>query len=172
MLEIQGKNYKLASLSDRFSAQLLDSLIYIGVYLPGIIIGSYPGWAYAIIPGLAVALYYLLFQDGFKNGQSYGKRVLKTKVIHLKSGLPCTFSQSFIRNFLLTILGGIDWLFIFSSKRQRLGDMLAKTVVVYEKNISELNTIEDPEEKWCCPECNSINPNITYVCENCHYSLQ
>ncbi len=51
-------------------------------------------------------------------------------VVDARTGQPCTFGQSFVRNLLLSILGFIDWLFIFGRKRQRLGDMAAPTLVI------------------------------------------
>jgi uncharacterized RDD family membrane protein YckC len=70
---------------------------------------------------------------------------VKTKVIDSRNGSPCTFGQSFVRNLLLSILGLIDWLFIFGEKRQRLGDKAATTLVVKvtEKSASELADLSD-----------------------------
>ena len=53
-------------------------------------------------------------------------------VVDDKTGEPCPFGQSFIRNVLLAVLGPIDWIFIFGERRQRLGDMAAGTIVVAE----------------------------------------
>jgi uncharacterized RDD family membrane protein YckC len=53
-----------------------------------------------------------------------------TAVVDAATGRPCTFGKSFLRNFLLVVLGFIDWIFIFGRRRQRLGDMAANTLVV------------------------------------------
>jgi uncharacterized RDD family membrane protein YckC len=37
-----------------------------------------------------------------------------------------------VRNILLSILGPIDWIFIFGERRQRLGDKAAGTIVVMD----------------------------------------
>ncbi|MGV3517710.1 hypothetical protein [Luteitalea sp.] len=49
------------------------------------------------------------------------------------SEAPCSSWQSFVRNLSLLILGVIDWAFIFGKRRQRLGDKLAHTVVIYAR---------------------------------------
>jgi uncharacterized RDD family membrane protein YckC len=120
----------LASLGDRLVGQILDSMVAIAV----IAVSAIP---YAIseaigvitlVGGVAFALFYILFADGFRRGQSYGKRIVKTAVVDATTRTPCTFGQSFLRNLLLSILGVIDWAFIFGQKR--LGDMAANTLVV------------------------------------------
>lgn len=122
----------LASLGDRLIGQILDSMVAIAV----IAVSAIP---YAIseaigvitlVGGVAFALFYILFADGFRRGQSYGKRIVKTAVVDATTRTPCTFGQSFLRNLLLSILGVIDWAFIFGKRRQRLGDMAANTLVV------------------------------------------
>jgi hypothetical protein len=51
-------------------------------------------------------------------------------VVHRHTRNPCSYTQSFVRNLLLSLLGIIDWLFIFPRPHQRLGDILANTNVV------------------------------------------
>ena len=82
------------------------------------------------VVGFGIAILYLLFQDGLGQGQSLGKRMVRTRVIDERTLCPGNFWQSFVRNLLLSFLGLIDWIFIFGEKRQRLGDMLAHTLVV------------------------------------------
>ena len=76
-------------------------------------------------------LFGLLFIDGYKNGQSPGKHALKIQVRSLKDGQPCGFKDAFIRR-AIAIFQPLDFLHIFGGKRQRLGDKVAKTVVVEE----------------------------------------
>jgi uncharacterized RDD family membrane protein YckC len=121
----------LASLSDRLGGQIVDSVVAILV----VAVSALPAIAservgnVTLACGLVVGMSYLLFADGFP-GQSYGHRLTKTAVVHATTGAPCTFAQSFIRNLPLTALGVLDWVFIFGKRRQRLGDMAAKTIVV------------------------------------------
>lgn len=79
-------------------------------------------------------LFYYLFSDGFTGGQSYAKRMFGMHVIDAKTRTPCSFGQSFLRNLLLLLLGPIDAIFIFGERRQRLGDMVAGTVVISERS--------------------------------------
>ncbi|MFL5462621.1 MAG: RDD family protein [Gemmatimonadaceae bacterium] len=122
----------LASLGDRLVGQIVDSLVALAPVVVAVILASISSTlgAIAVIAAVAFALYYILFADGFANGQSYGKRLVHTSVVDATTGEPCTFWQSFLRNLLLSLLGIIDWVFIFGSKRQRLGDKAANTVVI------------------------------------------
>lgn len=133
-IEVQGSRYQLASLMERWVGELLDGLIYMAIVLPGLLVNSTIGLAI----GLIAAILYLLFQDGLSNGQSWGKKIVKTRAIHSITATPCTFGQSFIRNLLLSILSWIDWVFIFGWKRQRLGDKAARTLVVKEIGLLEV----------------------------------
>lgn len=80
--------------------------------------------------GVVWAIGYHFLADGLGEGQSLGKQWLGISVVDDRSGEPCTFGQSFVRNLLLAILGPLDWIFIFGTRHQRLGDKLAGTVVV------------------------------------------
>ena len=125
-------NQNLASLGERLFGQILDSMVAIAaIVIASILYAVSPSiGAIAIFAAIAFAIYYILFSDGFEGGQSYGKRAVHTACVDASTGVPCTFWQSFIRNLLLSILGIIDWVFIFGSKRQRLGDKAANTIVV------------------------------------------
>ena len=123
---------QLASLGERLGGQIVDAFI---AAVPAIL-GSAP-WPVGedarmmlASAGIALAVSYLLFSDGFGNGQSLGKWLVNTTVVDSVTGERCTFGQSFLRNFLLMVLGVIDWVFIFGAKRQRVGDVAAGTVVV------------------------------------------
>lgn len=123
-----------ASLGDRLVGQMLDSVVAV-VPLGSIVLFdvSERVGPIAISAGLAFAVLYVLFADGLPNGQSYGKRLVKTAVRDAASKAPCSSWQSFVRNLPLVILGVIDWVFIFGRRRQRLGDKLAHTVVIYPR---------------------------------------
>ena len=123
---------QLASLGERLGGQIIDGFIAL---IP-LVVAMFP-WGVSFdvqemiqATGIVVAITYLLFSDGFEAGQSFGKRAVNTAVVDRITNEPCTFGQSFIRNFLLLVLGFIDWIFIFGEKRQRLGDKVAGTVVI------------------------------------------
>jgi len=125
----------LASFGNRFLGQFIDGLIPVLVIAGIAVIFAITGVTetLALVAGLLAIgfwFFYLLFADGLGEGQSFGKRIVKTRVIDMKTGEPCTFWQSFLRN-VFSILGIIDWIFLFfDEKRQRLGDKVAGTVVV------------------------------------------
>ncbi len=125
-------NQSLASLSQRLFGQILDSLVAVAaIVVAGVLFAISPdiGLIALILAG-CFSIFYILFADGFEGGQSYGKRAVKTACVDANTGAPCTFWQSFIRNLLLSVLGLIDWIFIFGRKRQRLGDKAANTIVI------------------------------------------
>jgi len=103
-----------------------------------------------IIPkaGYFAGLAYLLLGDGFFDGRSIGKKLIKLKVVSSDTGGPCTFKDSILRNstlaagYILWIVPWIGWIFILlasalefililgSRDGKRLGDEFAKTVVL------------------------------------------
>ncbi len=103
-----------------------------------------------IIPraGFFAGLTYLLLGDGFFDGRSVGKKLLKIRVVSAETNRPCTFRDSILRNstfavgYVLWIVPVIGWLFIVvvtviefililgSKDGMRLGDEIAKTAVI------------------------------------------
>jgi len=103
-----------------------------------------------IIPkaGYFAGLAYLLLGDGFLDGRSIGKKLIKLRVVSSDTGGPCTFRDSILRNstlaagYILWIVPWIGWVFILlasalefililgSRDGKRLGDEFAKTVVL------------------------------------------
>jgi uncharacterized RDD family membrane protein YckC len=72
---------------------------------------------------------YMLLADGMGTGQSLGKKWMKLAVVDERTGVPCTYGRSVVRN-VLRVLGLVDVLFIFGNRRQRLGDKAAGTIVI------------------------------------------
>lgn len=133
---IQKDNIILASLGERFCGTVLDILgvflCFCGVVFITTVIESLTNITFIKIlayPTEYFILLYPLIADGLKEGQSYGKRIMKTSVVDATTGEPCTFWKSFIRNFFM-VLGLFDLVFIFGEKRQRLGDKAANTIVI------------------------------------------
>ena len=122
----------LASRMHRLVGQLVDGLVGAAPIVAGAIIsaGSEGLGVVLMIGGIIWSLFYYLLADGLPGGQSFGKRWLGMRVISEESGAPCTFGQSLVRNFLLALLGPIDWVFIFGERHQRLGDKAAGTIVI------------------------------------------
>ena len=98
--------------------------------------------------GFYAGLMYLLLGDGFFDGRSVGKKLLKLKVVSAGTGGPCSFRESILRNstfgagYVLWIIPFIGWIFIVivsviefilalgSKEGMRLGDEIAKTAVI------------------------------------------
>jgi len=131
----------------RVLAYLLDLIIRAGLVFVGwllIVLGSMV-WGGNVSEGFLLLLmffvmffYYILYEAG-KRGASPGKRIMGLRVVDT-SGAPITFGQAFLRNMLRFADGmpifsyGFGLLSTLLTKRfQRLGDLLANTVVVYER---------------------------------------
>ncbi|MCC7551349.1 MAG: RDD family protein [Methanobacterium sp.] len=79
--------------------------------------------------------YFILFD---KNGQTIGKMIMGIKIVNESDQKPISYGQSMIRNLLLIIdlipymiPGLVGFIFSFGSgKKQRIGDMIAKTLVI------------------------------------------
>ena len=83
-------------------------------------------------------LYPVVFEAG-KRGATPGKRVMGLRVVQT-TGSPITFGQAMVRNFLRFIDGMPFFTYCFgltsclATKRfQRLGDLAAGTVVIYDR---------------------------------------
>jgi uncharacterized RDD family membrane protein YckC len=119
-----------ASRGTRLLGQMVDGvattapLLVTGIVRPSTWLGN-------VLFGVGIlwAVYYHFFADARRGGQSFAKQWLGIRVVNATTGEPCTFGQSFVRN-LLTVLGPLDWIFIFGAPHQRLGDKAAGTIVV------------------------------------------
>ena len=124
----------LASLPQRLAAQFLDGVVAsvppIAAFLLTFVLHG--TGIVLIVLACIFAFLYTLLADGLEGGQSYGKRMVGIRVVSMRTGAPCSFGESFIRNLLLMVLGPIDWIFIFGERRQRLGDKAAGTIVIVD----------------------------------------
>jgi uncharacterized RDD family membrane protein YckC len=133
----KGKEYQ--GIGIRLVSLIIDNII-IGVIIG--VIGSIVGYgmmARNIVPWWAGFLYLVIYIGYFvlfegSKGQTIGKMITKIKVVR-ESGEPIDMNQALTRNLLRVI----DGLFAYligailiwrSDKKQRLGDSVAKTVVV------------------------------------------
>lgn len=122
----------LASIGSRIAAKLIDNVVTLVILvMPELVFRmvSADKSILGVLIGMFASTLYLLLQDGLPNGQSIGKRLLKIAVVDKSSGKNCGIVASIIRNIFL-VLSVIDFLFIASTYRQRLGDMSANTIVV------------------------------------------
>ena len=152
----------------RAGAFILDSLIKIGVWIAismaigvlGAVAGVFGGeeLGSGIIMGLSALVLFVLewiyhiYFEASSNGATPGKRAFKIKVSQL-SGAPITFNQAVVRNMLrgadlLPGIGAVGLVSMLSTRRfQRLGDLVAETVVVYSGEIDLLYREDSALEK-------------------------
>jgi len=144
-------HYELAGIGSRALAGLFDfmiqaiitvlvvwGLVWLGVALK---IPDVTGLVGAIIIGtmgfLAFTIYYVL-AEMLTGGQSPGKRMAGLRVIGV-DGRPLTFLQSALRNIIRAVdmipfFYTVGLIAVFTTRRaQRLGDMVAGTIVVKER---------------------------------------
>jgi uncharacterized RDD family membrane protein YckC len=121
-----------AELGQRIRGQTVDGLFAALPFFIAGIISSFSEQLGASLLYFAIPyfFFYVIFCDGFRGGQSYGKRVLRMVVVDKTTGKPCSYLQSVLRNTPLCFLGILDWIFVLGKEKQRLGDMLANTIVV------------------------------------------
>jgi len=148
-------HFALASIGNRFLACALDhtlqaitiTIVIIGFTLLanysslGEQLSNAPKWVKAIlivIVFLIISAYFAFF-EWIWNGQTPGKRMLKLRVIR-EDGRPVTFWEATVRNLLRSFdmmplpFYSIGLISVFvSGSDQRVGDMVAGTVVVRER---------------------------------------
>jgi len=152
--ELVSIEMPIAGIGSRFIAIVVDYLILIaGGFVFGLMlivvlasVHAFASWSENWILGFVFILiflvvwgYFALF-EAFWNGKTPGKRVAKIRVIH-RSGRAISFLESLARNLVRYIdyLPGfyaVGVIAIFLSKQnQRLGDMVAGTLVVHDREI-------------------------------------
>ncbi|MBC7079421.1 MAG: RDD family protein [Methanothrix sp.] len=118
-----------ASIFKRWVALIIDSfLIGLAVGLITVLLGRV-GDALIILVYFIVFIGYFTYLEWTK-GQTLGKSIVGIKVIK-ENGSPCDLTAAFIRTIFRYIDGLVLYLVVFfTAKKQRIGDMVAKTVVV------------------------------------------
>jgi len=148
-------HFALASIGNRFLAVAIDhgiQLLAAGlIALTTAILASFsffeqfmaglPRWVYALSTILLFLLVdtYFAFFEWIWSGQTPGKRWLKLRVLR-EDGRPITFWEASVRNLLRSLdmmpapFYSIGLIAVFGTTRdQRVGDMVAGTVVVRER---------------------------------------
>jgi uncharacterized RDD family membrane protein YckC len=157
--------YELALLRDRIFAFIIDMVIF-GVFysVAGsiLIAAATQSGLTVIIYGIGLMfIFYSLAMEYFMNGQSFGKKALKLKIIKI-SGEEAGLSDYIARWAFRMIdiyfsLGSIACILIGSSQKgQRLGDIVANTAVVY------LRPSRDVSIRQIVNSYNSQNYQVTY----------
>ncbi|HWY33731.1 MAG TPA: RDD family protein [Nitrosopumilaceae archaeon] len=134
--------YDPAGVGDRLLAALLDYLFIIAYYFAiFIVLGMFnkggiseSGWAIITLVNLP-PLFYDLLCELFLQGQSFGKKIMKIKVVRLDGTQPDL--GAYLIRWAFRILDGITLMctvelvsVVLSKKSQRVGDMAAGTTVI------------------------------------------
>lgn len=136
--------YQLATILDRFLAWLLDLLIFFLYYVIVFTVVRSMGGGFfmseSIVTWVQILVFPVLFcyhltWEIFNGGQSPGKKALGIKVVNLQGQNPntteCFLRWAFRSVEILMTMGALAAMYISSSeKSQRLGDLVARTVVV------------------------------------------
>ena len=148
-------DYNLADIGTRTLAKLLDTLfiivyfsIFYGIFF-GILANSSEAWrvvdgndgTIGVILMFIISLpvfFYSLWAPYFMQGQTFGKKILKIKIVR-DDGLEAGFGTYLVRWLLNVVdfyfIGALFVLVIMAvnQKRQRIADLVAKTVVISTK---------------------------------------
>jgi uncharacterized RDD family membrane protein YckC len=168
--ELVAIELPLAGIGSRFIAILVDYLIWGFVFLilgiaAAIIIpalhffgGVSANWAIGIFVLIIFLLqwgYFALF-EAFGNGRTPGKRVARIRVIH-QSGRGINFVEALARNLVRFVdyfpgFYAVGIVAIFLSRRsQRLGDMVAGTLVVRDREVDSPHWGESNSRTFTAP---------------------
>lgn len=155
--------YEVAGIGSRFLAAVVDTTLiallllianFLLITLAGAVGqapasgGGIAGWLVAALALVSFAVlwgYYIFFEMVW-NGQSPGKRLVGLRVIR-GDGSPIGVVESIVRNLIriidfLPLYYGIGVVVMFVSQRaQRLGDLAASTLVVYDRGVVTLESL-------------------------------
>ncbi|WP_030806418.1 RDD family protein [Streptomyces sp. NRRL F-2799] len=128
-----------ANWGQRFLSRLIDTILYMVVYLPLVLIG-----VKANIPALSLVgflfmiafLIYQIIQEG-KTGQTIGKKVVGTRTLKEDTGQPLGGGMAFVRQLAHFLDGlpcylGYLWP-AWDAKRQTFADKVCGSIVIVSK---------------------------------------
>lgn len=165
--------YQLASIGDRILATLLDYLFFLAYFLLILLIAALTKWeifdSMAIVSILVLPiLFYDLICEVFFQGKSFGKMIMKIKVVML-DGTQANFGAYLLRWLLriidMRLFGGALALIaiLINGKGQRIGDMAAGTTVIKMKQKMQLSDTIFNKLK---PDYSLVFPEVSRLTDN------
>ena len=161
----------IASVAERIVATILDLLFMSGYLVIMSLLSNVLHLSALMIVGVLPVLFYSLISELAMNGQSWGKKIMKIKVIKT-DGTNTTFSSYFLRWItslleVFALLGSLALItIIINRKGQRLGDIAANTAVIRlrEKNFKTTIFTEVPSDYTVVhPEAGKLSINDLYT---------
>ena len=168
--------FAIAGVGSRFLALAFDMLIQFvvftllligGVFLIGSAFHGAFGsnWTLAL---LILALFIVFFGyfaifEAVWNGQTPGKRITHIRVIK-DSGRPITPAESFGRNLMRIVDSSPAFLYaigivsvLLSKQNKRLGDFVAGTIVIHERELQDIRPLWQPATNAATPKYGTSN---------------
>jgi len=146
-------DYEIAGIGERIVARLIDMGLFILILFSGLIIAGITGSmgseltiTVLIIIYAIMFVFYDLICEITMNGQSFGKRIMKIKIISLNGARP-TLGQYMLRwlfrivDFSLTFQACGLICAAVSDKTQRLGDIVAGTTLIKTHPRTTIDTL-------------------------------
>ena len=133
-MEYQGVGIRFVSLLiDGIIISIISFMTWIAFGFGILMLGIIP-WRWGLFNFIIYVAYFTLL-EGYNNGQTIGKMITRIRVVREEDGGKIDMERSFKRNILRIIDGLIAYLIgavlIWrSDKKQRLGDSMAKTLVI------------------------------------------
>ncbi|MDB5086860.1 MAG: hypothetical protein JWR09_854 [Mucilaginibacter sp.] len=142
-------DYEIGGLGERTLAKIIDYAVFIPFVIAGLFLGTALNgqvleWYFILL--YVLFLFYDLLCEVFFNGQSFGKKIMKIRVISLDGARP-RFSQYLLRwLFRLVdfgVTGGLAALVtaVMTDKGQRVGDVVAGTALIRSVPRTTMNNI-------------------------------
>ena len=129
----------LAWVLDFFFLLLAIFVLSIVIGISGMVIGGNMVSGLLMLAWFVLSWWYPVFFESSKWGATFGKKICGLRVMQ-PSGAPITFSQAVVRNFMRVVdinppfFGLIGMASCLATRRfQRLGDLAAGSVVVYDR---------------------------------------
>jgi uncharacterized RDD family membrane protein YckC len=173
-------SFSYQGIGPRFVAQIVDGVILLILYfvLGAAMFGSFTFDVFGLSALSFMGIYMLVFFLYFivleaARGATVGKMITRIRVAR-EDGSPCGLGPAVVRN-VLRVVDALPFLYIVglvlisrSGKKQRLGDRLAKTVVIKtSETLSAPSVEESPQSKTFCMNCGTELSGRPSFCPKC-----